>query len=113
MDDVEDGIGECAVRGREGGSHLRPKANVKGRTGTADAAVRERDSAADRAGPGYSGAGRLYGCADYGVDHGHLLDDARPYGAGRGDGQADLGGRFAGPGRSDGPRLGVRGGRGL
>ena len=46
--------------------------------------------------------------ADHGVDHGHLLDERRALGAGRGDGQAGERRRLGGAQRGDRARGGLR-----
>ena len=63
------------------------------------------NSAAHRAGAGYSGAGRLHRFADDGVDHGHVFDDQGIFDAGRRDGQAGFDRRVRGAQGSDGARM--------
>src|ERR1700686_4744498 len=110
---MEDGSGECAVRRSQGGSNLRPEADVEERTGAANAEIRKRDSAGDRAGQGYSGTGRVHGRPDDGVDHGYVFHDGGAYRPGCGDREANFDWWICWTGGSYRPGFGVRGGRGL
>src|SRR5205807_1324115 len=107
LDDVEDGGGERALRRSKGRHHLRSEAHVQERIGTDDTPVRERNSATDRTGPGYSSAGRVHRFADHGVDHGYVLHDAGPYRAGRCYRKTNFDWRITWAGRSDGSRPGI------
>ena len=100
---------KCAVvnipfGGGKGGVTCNPKEMSHWRDRAADPPLCQRHPAADRAGTGHPGAGRLYHAANHGVDHGHLQHDQGLSGSRRGDGQADQPGRIAGPQRSHRPR---------
>src|ERR1700735_5547236 len=110
MDDVEDGDGEYSLRRRQGRRDLRSEEDEQIRARTHDTAIRVRDFSHHRTGSGYSGAGRLHGLSNDGVDHGHLFHDQGAHVTRSSYRQTDLDRRFRGPERSNSSRMfGFRG----
>ena len=99
--------------GGEGRSDLRSEAHEQAGTGAHDAAVRGGNSADYRAGAGYTGAGRLHGCADDGLDHGYVFNDQGTFVAGVVTGKPISIWRVGRTERGDGARVRDCGGRSL
>ena len=104
LDDVEMRAAAPAVRRRERRRPLQPARDVARRARAPHAAVHVRAPAVHRPAGGHPRAGHGDERADDGLDDGHLLDAARPRGAGDRDRQADLDRRLRVPPRGDGRR---------
>ena len=110
LDDVEMRAAPAALRRREGRRALRSACAEPHRARAPHPAIHVGAAPVHRAAGGHPRAGHGDERADDGLDDGHLLDAARPRGAGDRHGQADRDRRQRVPPRGDG--RGGRDGRG-
>ena len=99
--------------GGKGGVVVDPHKLSQGELRAADAALHQRDPAADRPRAGHPGARRVHRLADHGVDHGHLQHDQGRDHAGRRDRQAARARRLAAAATGHRARRAVRAARGV